>query len=329
MDDDQSQGDSTVETRRARRERRARRSPLRLTAQVAVLAVLLGGTAAYAGSDLASDATEPVALAAPATVDLSDRMREVASRSAERGTPVTLVVDGVERSVTTTHATVREALDAEGVTIDDLAVVLADLDAPVTDGMRIEVAKVAETTETVTETTKHGTSEVEDPNLVKGTRIVETRGVDGSSSTTYLVRSAGGEEIERTALTSVVVAEKRDEVVRVGTLSLPDASAKVLSPNEARALAKSLVAERGWDSSQFTCLDRLWTRESNWRVTAHNASSGAYGIPQSLPGTKMGSVASDWRTNARTQIIWGLGYIKNRYGTPCGALNHSHARGWY
>lgn len=327
MDDDPPQGDSTVETRRARRERHARRSPLRLSAQVAVLAVLLGGTAAYAGSDHATDTM--VVAADTAELDLAERSRAVASRGDVRATAVTLVVDGVERAVTTTHPTVRATLHAEGVTLDDASVVLTDLDALVTDGMRIEVAAVTETTTTVTEKVEHGSSEVDDANLVKGTRIVETRGVDGESTTTYLVRTANGEEIERTALTSVVVSEVRDEVVRVGTMSVPDSTAKVLSPNQARALAKSLVAERGWEASEFTCLDTLWTRESNWRVTAHNTSSGAYGIPQSLPGSKMGSVASDWRTNARTQITWGLGYIKNRYGTPCGALSHSYARGWY
>lgn len=333
VDDDSSQGDSTVETRRARREQRARRSPLRLSAQVAVLAVLLGGTAAYAGADEAPDVAVPdvtVPLAAASeTVVLEGRDRDVAARGSARATSVVIVVDGVERAVTTPHATVRAALHAEGVTVGDDAVVLAELDAPVTHGMRIEVAEVTETTTTVTEKVEHGSSEVDDANLVKGTRIVEERGVDGESTTTYLVRSANGKEIERTAVASVVVTEVRDEVVRVGTMSVPDSTAKVLSPNEARALAKSLVAERGWDASQFTCLDRLWTRESNWRVTAENRSSGAYGIPQSLPGSKMGSVASDWRTNARTQIVWGLGYIKNRYGTPCGALDHSYARGWY
>lgn len=329
MDDVRAQGDRTVETRRARREQQARRTPLRLSAQVAVLAVLLGGTAAYAGSGAASDAPAVAAVLAADEVDLADRSRDVASRGAARPTAVTIVVDGVERSVTTTHPTVRSALHAEGVTVGDDAVVLTDLDAPVTDGLRIEVAEVTESTTTVTENVEHGSSEVDDTRLVKGTRIVETKGVDGESTTTYLVRSVAGEEISRTVLTSVVVSEVRDEVVRVGTLSVPDASTKVLSPNEARALAKSLVAERGWEARQFTCLDRLWTRESNWRVTAHNTGSGAYGIPQSLPGSKMGSVASDWRTNARTQITWGLGYIKNRYGTPCGALDHSHARGWY
>jgi hypothetical protein len=80
---------------------------------------------------------------------------------------------------------------------------------------------------------------------------------------------------------------------------------------------------------QFPCLDKLWKKESGWNHRASNPSSGAYGVPQALPGSKMGSVASDWRTNPATQIKWGLGYIKGRYKTPCNAWSHSQNTGWY
>ncbi|MEP6697941.1 MAG: hypothetical protein ABJA34_13845 [Pseudonocardiales bacterium] len=85
----------------------------------------------------------------------------------------------------------------------------------------------------------------------------------------------------------------------------------------------------GWTGSQFTCLDRLWTRESAWNYRAQNPYSGAYGIPQALPGSKMASVGSDWATNPVTQIKWGLGYIESRYGSPCSAWGHSQSSGWY
>ncbi|SHN34355.1 hypothetical protein SAMN05443668_105255 [Cryptosporangium aurantiacum] len=91
----------------------------------------------------------------------------------------------------------------------------------------------------------------------------------------------------------------------------------------------ALLSEYGFSTSQMSCLDKLWMKESGWRTTAENPSSGAYGIPQSLPGSKMATVASDWRTNPATQIRWGLNYIKGRYGTPCGAWSHSQANGWY
>ncbi|RFU43421.1 hypothetical protein DZF91_01260 [Actinomadura logoneensis] len=89
-----------------------------------------------------------------------------------------------------------------------------------------------------------------------------------------------------------------------------------------------MVAKRGWSNRQYKCLVKLWNRESHWNHKAGNAS-GAYGIPQALPGRKMRSAGKDWRTNPKTQIKWGLRYIKGRYGTPCRALGHSNARGWY
>ena len=96
-----------------------------------------------------------------------------------------------------------------------------------------------------------------------------------------------------------------------------------------KTIAYRLVSRRAWPHSQFRCLDSLWTRESNWNHRAYNRSSGAYGIPQALPAGKMATAGRDWRTNPRTQIKWGLGYIKQRYGSPCQAWNHSMARGWY
>jgi len=96
-----------------------------------------------------------------------------------------------------------------------------------------------------------------------------------------------------------------------------------------KSVARGLLADYGWSEDQFSCLDSLWTRESNWNYRAENPSSGAYGIPQALPGDKMASAGADWRTNPATQIEWGLGYISDVYGTPCGAWGHSQSVGWY
>lgn len=84
-----------------------------------------------------------------------------------------------------------------------------------------------------------------------------------------------------------------------------------------------------WGDKQHYCLVKLWNRESGWKQSAHNKSSGAHGIPQSLPGKKMASMGSDWKTNPETQIKWGLKYIKGRYKTPCNALGHSNKHNWY
>ncbi|SCE73974.1 lytic transglycosylase domain-containing protein [Micromonospora mirobrigensis] len=96
-----------------------------------------------------------------------------------------------------------------------------------------------------------------------------------------------------------------------------------------RAVGCALMLSDGFGIDQFPCLDKLWTKESGWNHKAYNSSSGAYGIPQALPGSKMGSVADDWKTNPATQIKWGLGYIEGRYDNPCGAWSHSQNNGWY
>jgi hypothetical protein len=100
-------------------------------------------------------------------------------------------------------------------------------------------------------------------------------------------------------------------------------------PGSAQAIAYDMVLARGWGEGEFSCLVALWHKESGWRVNAYNAGSGAYGIPQALPGGKMASAGADWETNPATQISWGLGYIGGRYGTPCGAWHHSQRKGWY
>ena len=96
----------------------------------------------------------------------------------------------------------------------------------------------------------------------------------------------------------------------------------------AHAIARVLVKRHHWGHRQYRCLAALWYRESGWQVRAANPS-GAYGIPQALPGSQMASAGPHWRTSASTQIRWGLGYIHARYGTPCGAWWHSNAYGWY
>ncbi len=102
-----------------------------------------------------------------------------------------------------------------------------------------------------------------------------------------------------------------------------------LSAQDPQTVAEALLSKFGFDSSQMSCLVPLWMGESGWRINAENASSGAYGIPQALPGSKMATAGADWRTSAATQIEWGLGYIHDRYGTPCGAWSFKQGHGWY
>ena len=88
----------------------------------------------------------------------------------------------------------------------------------------------------------------------------------------------------------------------------------------AKKVAKSIMlTEYAWGADQFTCLNRLWTKESHWNYRARNKRSGAHGIPQALPAIRMEVISSDWRTNPVTQIRWGLRYIEARYDSPCRA----------
>jgi hypothetical protein len=100
-------------------------------------------------------------------------------------------------------------------------------------------------------------------------------------------------------------------------------------PGTAQHIGYEMLPKFGFNqTTEWTCLLKLWNQESGWRYDAENPS-GAYGIPQSLPGDKMASAGSDWQTNPATQIKWGLGYITSVYGTPCGAWDHEVADNWY
>lgn len=157
-----------------------------------------------------------------------------------------------------------------------------------------------------------------DGNLVLRTRagkaIWSTR-TAGRPGARLLVRNAA----------EVIVQSRAGRVVWHTTQTSTQAS----SATSVKGYAIAQLESRGWTGSgQWGCLESLWQRESGWRATAANPS-GAYGIPQALPGSKMASAGADWRTNPETQIRWGLGYIADRYGTPCGAWSHSQSNGWY
>ena len=110
------------------------------------------------------------------------------------------------------------------------------------------------------------------------------------------------------------------------TTAQPATSAPLGSPQQ---IAEQMLSQFGWSSSQFSCLQPLWALESGWNIYASNPSSGAYGIPQALPGSKMASAGPDWQGDAATQIRWGLTYIQGTYGSPCAAWSHEEADGWY
>lgn len=155
-----------------------------------------------------------------------------------------------------------------------------------------------------------------------------------SATTTAATTGAGA--VRRADVVSRSDSRERTDPVKATVLDVASGTAaraivhtEDMSNGDPQSIASALLGDYGWSGSQFGCLVSLWNRESHWRVNAANPSSGAYGIPQALPGSKMASAGADWRTNAETQIKWGLGYIQDRYGSPCGAWGHSQTHGWY
>ena len=196
------------------------------------------------------------------------------------------------------------------------------------DGVAARNTDVTVQTVTEEETLQPGEVVKKDPTAFKGEKTVLHKGSAGTALVTYDVTYENGVEVSREKTLSVVVEPAKDKVVSVGTLVIPKTTAAQQGSN--RALGKQMAEDiYGWSGDQWACLDTLWAHESGWRTTAGNKSSGAYGIPQALPGTKMAKYGADWRTNPATQIEWGLSYVKGRYGTPCGAWSHFLDSHWY
>lgn len=207
------------------------------------------------------------------------------------------------------------------------------------------------------------TREVEDNTLPKSVRIVEQEGVNGKIleySKTVLTKNEMHfeetpyyftetikpvEEIVRVGTNDTIIEgvseevllaeekkkeeEKRKEQAKIDSnnrkVSSDTTDGQYTSPEENREYAKSVLSEE-----EFVCADTLVMRESGWKTNAENPSSGAYGVPQSLPASKLASAGDDWRTNGITQFNWMISYVKNRYQDSfCVALDHSYLKGWY
>ena len=160
-------------------------------------------------------------------------------------------------------------------------------------------------------------------------------GKEGLKRVTYKVKYQNDIEIERTQISEEIVEEPVNKIVQVKSnvvssrSETPVRGAVTGSVAEYQAYARQRVYDYGWSDADFNALVNLWNRESGWNVTNKNRSSGAYGIPQALPASKMSSAGSDYLTNYKTQINWGLSYIKSRYGSPSNAWSSFRSKGWY
>ncbi len=169
--------------------------------------------------------------------------------------------------------------------------------------------------------------------------LAQSSPVDGTAaalSSTSTAKTLSEDELaDREERASRSTADRRPETDRTKARTLSaDAGVAVTRSADIRqadpkSLARALMPKFGMSSSEFSCLDSLWEKESGWSVNADNPTSSAYGIPQALPGSKMSSAGPNWENNPETQIRWGLGYIKDRYGSACGAWSFKQGAGWY
>lgn len=195
---------------------------------------------------------------------------------------------------------------------------------PITEKTIVEVQSIP--FETVTKNVANGASETKDQVLQEGR--------EGKKEVTYRVKYQNDVEIERTEVSSVVLEEPVNKIVQVRakqTTSRSSSGRTYISGSvaEYQAYARARCSAYGWSTADFNCLVALWNKESKWNPNAYNSGSGAYGIPQALPASKMAIAGTDYRTNYKTQINWGLSYISSRYGSPSAAWSHSKSTGWY
>jgi uncharacterized protein YabE (DUF348 family) len=238
---------------------------------------------------------------------------------------MTVSVDGRRVAVLSGGPTTTDAVRDAGVALGpDDRVVPAEA---VRDGLQIHVQRVRHRVATVRSAIPYTVLEQPDGTQYAGTSTLVRAGRAGTAMVTYQLVYVDGRYAGRVATSTTPVVPAVTEIRRVGTKPAPEF---LLSTSEGspQRIAAGMVLQHGWDAEQFGCLVSLWTKESGWRTDAANPS-GAYGIPQALPGSKMSTVGPDWETDAATQITWGLNYIADVYGTPCAAWGHSQATNWY
>lgn len=234
-----------------------------------------------------------------------------------------LEVGGKEREVFTSAPTVKKLLEEEEITYapeDELNLSPNTYLRPA-DQIRLVKIKVVKKVEELLKKLQVSVK-VDDTKPVGVQEVVEP-GVRERIKQNVILTYANGKVRTKEVKSEKVVSRGKPRVIVKGAMPITE-------PGSARYFAQEMMVEMyDWGAAEYKCLDKLWIRESQWNYKAENKSSGAYGIPQALPGSKMASAGPDWRTNPKTQIKWGLGYIKGRYGTPCKALSHSDDKGYY
>lgn len=267
-----------------------------------------------------------------------------------RSTPVTLNLYGTSLSMRTHAETVGDLLEEKNVVLETDDTVKPALSTPLTENTQVFVTRFGVEVVTVEEEIAMPVETVDDNSLSYGTTAVRQAGAPGVRSVTYQLQFENGVEVGRTAIQEVTVREPVKQIVVRGTsgkfenFNSDGIPARVFcgSPHQNNwknintynaGLGRAMAASKGWTGAQFNALLELWACESSWTHTAGNPYSGAYGIPQALPASKMGDTSAcggaGYLTDPQIQIAWGMCYIERRYGTPIGALDKHYRSNWY
>lgn len=242
---------------------------------------------------------------------------------------VTVRINGKTRVVPGTDFTdVKSVLDAGDITLDPEDTVSPALSAKVNEKTVITINRAGASVDVSDTAIAFNTVKKETSSLPKGQEKVETEGQEGVMETTNLVTKSGGKVVSSNMISSFVKKAPTDKVILVGTgsSSTPSAAAASIGTTvpagEMQQWAHDYLLSNGYSEEDFTATVYIITHESGWNVAATNPSSGAYGLPQALPGSKMVSAGADWATNYQTQLKWFWGYCAQRYGSIQGAYTY-------
>lgn len=321
--------------RRSPRSTRRAIRPVALTLGVALGITAMVGTTASAAVPTASSAAPVMQRAALVTAAVSSPAQPLTTIERDTSDAVAAAEASVVDAATATADVSAAALPIEGDTTIDTAPLreriagLQDTDVIPTLLLPGLTEKLAAATEDVQAATADLRARLE---AAQAQKAAEEEAARIAAEEAAAAEAAAQAQAEAEA----AAAAQRQSAPRSSSSSAapaPTASAVAStgdnSPGAAQQAASNMLGDFGWGQDQFSCLVSLWNKESGWNYQAYNAGSGAFGIPQALPGSKMASAGGDWQSSAVTQVRWGLGYISGRYGSPCGAWDHSQSVGWY
>ncbi len=235
-----------------------------------------------------------------------------------RAKEISVDLFGKTESFRTQAKTVEDFLKEKKIVLGKDDGISIDLKTQILNGLNFRIWRNGKQTLTVEEPTDFQTETIQDANKDSGYKEIKEAGEKGTKSVTYEVEMQNGKEISRKKINETEIKAAKKQVVIVGTkTSLPAGS------------HTDWMSAAGISASDQGSANAIISQESGWRVNATNRSSGAYGIPQALPGSKMASAGSDWQTNPITQLKWMNSYVVGRYGSWQNAYAHKKSKGWY